>query len=70
MNSRSGLFTFFLGYSLVLEAFFSLCFSPLILVWFGVIAYIEERYDLELMFGKEYRRYKKRVGMFFPKFSD
>ena len=65
-----GLFIFFIGYSLVLKAFFSLCFRPLILVWFGVIAYIEERYDLELMFGKKYQIYKKRVGMFFPKFSD
>ena len=65
-----GLFTFFIGYSLFLGGFFTLCITPLILVWFGVVAYIEERYDLELIFGDKYRRYKKRVGMFFPKFSN
>jgi len=65
-----GLYTFFIGYSLLFKAVFSLCISPLILVWFGVIAYIEERYDLELTFGDKYRKYKERVGMFFPKFSN
>ena len=64
-----GLFTFSTGYFLFLEAFFSLCISPLIFVWFAVIAYIEERYDLELIFGEKYQRYKKRTGMMFPKFS-
>ena len=63
-----GLFTFFVGYSLFLGAFCSLCITPLILVWFGIVAYVEERYDLELMFGEEYQKYKKEVGMFFPKF--
>ena len=63
-----GLFILFNGYFLVLKAFFALCFSPLILAWFGIIAYIEEIYDLELIFGTKYRKYKKRVGMFFPKF--
>ena len=63
-----GLFTFFIGYFLVLNAFYSLCLTPLILVWFVVIAYVEERWDMEIMFGDEYRKYKKKVGMFFPKF--
>lgn len=62
-----GLFTFFIGYFLWLKAFYSLCLGPLILAWFGVIAYIEERYDLELTFGDKYREYKKKVGMFLPK---
>jgi protein-S-isoprenylcysteine O-methyltransferase Ste14 len=64
-----GLLTFFIGYFLVLNAFYSLCLTPLILAWFVVIAYVEERYDLEVIFGDEYRKYKKKVGMFFPKFS-
>ena len=64
-----GLFTFFIGYFLTLNAFYSLCLTPLLLVWFMVIAYIEERYKLEDTFGDEYRRYKKKVGMFLPKFS-
>ncbi len=64
-----GLFTFFVGYFLVLNALYSLCLTPLMFVWFLVVAYVEERYDLEVMFGDEYRKYKKRVGMFFPKFS-
>ena len=63
-----GLFTFFIGYLLVFNAFYSLCLTPLILAWFVVIAYVEERWDLEVMYGDEYRKYKKKVGMFFPKF--
>ena len=62
-----GLFIFFIGYSMLFNALFSVLFSPVILTWFGFVAYIEERYDLELMFGEEYKKYKKRVGMFFPK---
>ena len=64
-----GLFTFFVGYFLLLDAFYSLCLAPLILIWFLVVAYVEERYDLEVMFGDEYRKYKEKVGMFFPRFS-
>ena len=61
-----GLFTFFIGYFLLLDAFYSLCLTPLILAWFTTVAYIEEKYDLEVTFGEEYRKYKKKVGMFFP----
>ena len=32
-----------------------------------VQAFIEEKYILEKEFGDEYREYKKKVGMFFPK---
>ena len=62
-----GLSVFFIGYSMLFNAFFSVLFSPVILTWFGFVAYIEERYDLEWIFGEEYKKYKKRVGMFFPK---
>jgi protein-S-isoprenylcysteine O-methyltransferase Ste14 len=62
-----GLFTFFVGYFLVVNALYSICLTPLLLAWFLVVAYVEERYDLVVMFGDEYRKYKKRVGMFFPK---
>jgi protein-S-isoprenylcysteine O-methyltransferase Ste14 len=36
-----GLFTFSLGYFLFFNAFFSLCISPMILVWFETVANIE-----------------------------
>ena len=62
-----GLFTFFIGYFLVLKALYSLCLTPLILVWFVAVAYIEEKYDLEVVFEDEYGEYKKKVGMIFPK---
>ena len=64
-----GLFTFLVGYFLLLSALFALYLTPLILTWFAAIAYIEERYDLEVMFRDEYQKYKKKVGMFFPRFS-
>jgi len=64
-----GLFTFLFGYFLLLSALYALCLTPLILTWFAAIAYFEERYDLEVMFGDEYRKYKKKAGMFFPKIS-
>lgn len=64
-----GLFTFFIGYSLLFNALYSFCISPFILMWFAVIAYIEENYDLELIFGEEYRVYKMKVGMFFPRLN-
>ena len=64
-----GLFTFLIGYFLLFSALYALFLIPFILTWFAAIAYFEERYDLEVMFGDEYRKYKKKTGMFFPKFS-
>ena len=64
-----GLFAFFVGYFLLLSALFALCLTSLILGWFAAIAHFEEKYDLEVMFGDEYRKYKKKAGMFFPKIN-
>lgn len=64
-----GLLTFLIGYFLLLSALYALYLIPLILTWFAAIAYFEERYDLEVMFGDEYQKYKKKAGMFFPRIS-
>ncbi len=55
------------GWFLVWGAVYSLCLVPLVGAVIYVQALIEERYILEKRFGREYREYKRRVGMFLPR---
>ena len=64
-----GLLLFLVGYYLAFNAVYALSFAPLLVVWFLVVAFVEEKYDLELLFGEAYKKYKDKVGMFFPKIS-
>lgn len=56
-----------IGYAVLFNALYSLYLTPLILSVFLVLAIVEEKYDLELIFGDEYKEYKKEVGLFLPK---
>jgi len=58
---------FLIGYAVLFNALYSLYLTPLILIVYLVLAIVEEKYDLELIFGDEYKDYKKEVGLFFPK---
>jgi len=63
-----GLNISFAGWSLIWVAIYSLYLIPVIIFLNWLQAVLEEKYILEKAFGDEYREYRKRVGMFFPKF--
>jgi len=56
------------GISFLFSAWYSLLFTPLIVVLIYLISRKEEE-ELIREFGKEYEDYKKMVGMFLPKYS-
>ena len=58
---------FVIGWFLIWGAVYCIYLIPLITLLAIVQAFIEEKYILEKEFGEEYRKYRKRVGMFFPK---
>lgn len=55
------------GISFLLSAWYSLLFTPLMIVLIYLISRKEEE-ELIKEFGKEYEDYKKRVPMLIPKF--
>jgi protein-S-isoprenylcysteine O-methyltransferase Ste14 len=55
-----------IGISFLFSAWYSLLFTPLIVIIIYLISRKEED-ELIREFGKEYRDYKKKVGMFLPK---
>jgi len=56
----------YLGLSISTASFLSLALLVVIFVFYNYLASYEERL-LELSFGEEYRRYKKRTGKWLPK---
>ena len=57
-----------MGISFLFSAWYSLLFTPLMVVLIYLISRKEEE-ELIREFGKEYEDYKKKVGMFLPKHS-
>ena len=57
-----------IGISVLFSAGYSLLFTPLMVVLIYLISRKEEE-ELIKEFGKEYEDYKKKVGMFLPKYS-
>ena len=57
-----------IGISFLFSAWYSLLFTPLMAVLIYLISRKEEK-ELIREFGKEFEDYKKKVGMFFPKYS-
>jgi len=57
-----------MGISFLFSAWYSLLFTPLMVVLIYLISRKEEE-ELIREFGKEYKDYKKKVGMFLPKHS-
>jgi protein-S-isoprenylcysteine O-methyltransferase Ste14 len=57
-----------MGISFLFSAWYSLLFTPLMVI---LIYFISRKEDEEVIkeFGKEYEDYKKKVGMFLPKHS-
>lgn len=65
--ATAGFISIFIGWSLVWGAIYCLIFIAPIIVVGMVIENIFEERNLEKAFGDEYKVYKKRVGMYFPK---
>jgi len=55
-----------IGISLLLSSLFSLLFTPLVIFLNFLVAWKEEK-ELIKEFGEEYKRYKEKVPMLFPK---
>ena len=55
-----------IGISFLLSSFYSLLFTPLIIIIIYVMSWKEER-ELLREFGTDYETYKKKVPMLFPK---
>jgi protein-S-isoprenylcysteine O-methyltransferase Ste14 len=64
-----GLNLSFLGWSLIWGAIYCLFLIPVVILLNWLQAFLEEKYLLEKLFGDEFRKYKKKVGMFLPKIS-
>ena len=58
---------FMIGWFLIWGAIYCLYLVPLFILLVIAGAYIEEKYILQREFGEAYEKYRKRVGMFFPK---
>jgi len=58
---------FIIGWFLIWGGLYSFCILPILIIFILLWAPIEEKYILEKSFGNEYKEYKKKVGMFFPK---
>jgi len=61
-----GFIIFYIGYSLLFLALYCLYWIPLLIVIVHIAASIEE-YELKKQFGQKYQKYKKKVGMLFPR---
>ena len=59
--------TMLLGWFLAWGALYALGFMLLIVGMIYVQAWIEEKFILEVLFGKAYADYRERVGMFLPR---
>ena len=55
-----------IGITILLSAFFSGLFTPLIIFYNYITSWKEEK-ELVKEFGKEYKEYKMKVPMFIPK---
>ncbi len=63
-----GLFLILEGIGFLLGSFFLVfIFAPLPVILYGFFIKEVEEKELEMRFGEEYRLYKKRVPMFFPR---
>lgn len=62
-----GSIIFMIGWFLIWGGLYTFYILPVLIIHILVWALIEEKYILEREFGDEYREYKKKVGMFFPK---
>jgi protein-S-isoprenylcysteine O-methyltransferase Ste14 len=58
---------FIIGWFLIWGGLCSIYILPVLIIFILFWALIEEKYILEKEFGNEYKEYKKKVGMFFPK---
>ena len=58
---------FIIGWFLIWGGLYSFYILPVLIICILFQALIEEKYILEKEFGDEYREYKKKVRMFFPK---
>ena len=61
-----GFMIFYLGYSLLFLSLYCLYWTPLLIIIIRIVASIEEK-DLKKEFGQEYKNYKRKVGMLFPR---
>lgn len=61
-----GFIIFYIGYSLLFLALYCLYWIPLLIVIVHIAASIEE-YELKKQFGQKYQKYKRKVGMLFPR---
>jgi len=55
-----------IGISFLLSSLFSLIFTPLVILLNFLVAWKEEK-ELIKEFGEDYKKYKEKVPMFFPK---
>ncbi len=62
-----GWFVFYVGWSLIWRAIYSLCFIPVMFLLVYLEAFLEEKYMVGREFKEQYENYKKKVGMFFPR---
>jgi len=58
---------FIIGWFLIWGGLYSFYILPVLIIFILFQALIEEKYIIEKEFGNEYKEYKKKVGMFFPK---
>jgi len=61
-----GFIIFYLGYSLLFLSLYCLYWFPLLIIIISIVASIEEK-DLKKEFSQEYKNYKRKVGMLFPR---
>jgi protein-S-isoprenylcysteine O-methyltransferase Ste14 len=65
-----GVFLLLEGTGFLLGSIFTIViFAPLPVIIYGLLIKAVEEKELEMRFGEEYRQYKKRVPMFFPRFK-
>jgi len=59
-----GLMIFYAGLCLLFGALYAIYLIPAVIVLHVLQAWLEEKYILEKMFKQDYKKYKKKVGMF------
>ena len=62
-------FIFYIAWSLIWRAVYSLYSIPVMFLLIYLEAYLEEKYMVGKEFPEKYKNYQKEVGMFFPRFS-
>ena len=63
-----GFILIFCGWYTIWSGIYSLYFLPVLVIIFIIVSFYEER-NLIKVFGDEYREYRKKTGMFIPKFK-